>query len=504
MQELAEKRTRPTDHEANEPTPKNQIPNQQFFAKLHQQDLEQTRAHRRSMGALKPQFDATGGGQLINASGITEGQIKVEGGEQAVNQSNTSNLATSSPMNNAANISNLDSSYGSTGADESLTSVGQKEALPDVPPLSKKSKFSPSKRTPGARKSNRQRTTRKYLTAAQATGSRSTQQSSTTVAVPTGDSSFTAVADFEETRHSFNATPDINKDSTKKRKSNLPTNTTPLSSLESPITADSGSSSLQPMSTTETETTANQNNQYIKENGEIIKIVRMRQEEIINCLCGYVEEDGLMIQCELCLCWQHGICNGIDKESQVPDKYVCYICRNPVRGRKSMEFKHDQDWLYEGKLPTANYHTQNMALLNKRGDYLKRTHVLTGNLLELKNFMHSLKVKINIANNKCHPKLYLWAKKWDDDVEIKSEIKSESDEIESKLSLTPTSKKIKTEPLTPIRPLPNIPQPEAAIDPVECQQRLQEHIKIQQDLVMQRLSDIESAIDGKLPKFLKQ
>jgi hypothetical protein len=91
-----------------------------------------------------------------------------------------------------------------------------------------------------------------------------------------------------------------------------------------------------------------QNSQYLIEGGEVIKIVSMRQEEIINCICNYFEEDGLMIQCELCLCWQHGICNGIERESQVPDKYICYICKNPVRGRTSKRYVHDQDWLYEG------------------------------------------------------------------------------------------------------------------------------------------------------------
>ncbi|XP_061397609.1 uncharacterized protein LOC133333310 [Musca vetustissima] len=487
MQELAEKRTRPSDHDVTEPTPKNQIPNQQFFAKLHQQDLEQTRAHRRSIGAVKPQNVEGGEG--------TEEQIKT--GEQGEPQQTQTEANTST---SAANNSTLDSSFASTAPDDSLGNI---EALPDVPPLSKKSRFSPSKRTPGARKSNRQRTTRKYLTAAQATASRSMQQNAahtTTTSAPpptTGDSSFSGVADFEETRHSFNATPEVNKDS-KKRKSTLAN--TPLSSVESPITADSGSSSLHPTDGAET---ANTTQQYIKENGEIIKIVSMRQEEIINCLCKYGLEDGLMIQCELCLCWQHGHCHGIENESQVPDKYVCYICRHPDKQRYSMQFKHDQDWLYEGKLPAANYHTQNPTLMNKRADYLKRSHVLTGNLLELKNFMHSLKVKINIANNKSHPKLYLWATKWDEDVEIKNEIKSELDgenkteTIDSKLCLTPTSKKIKMEPVTPANPpIPNIPQPEAPIDPVECQQRLQEHIKIQQNLAMQRLNDIESAIDA--------
>lgn len=165
---------------------------------------------------------------------------------------------------------------------------------------------------------------------------------------------------------------------------------------------------------------------FIDENGELIKIVRMRQEEIINCICAYAEEDGLMIQCELCLCWQHGFCHGIEKESLVPDKYVCYICQNPQSGRASMKYIHDQEWLYEGRLPVA---TKQAVVAHDPGldetpptvppkhkerfDKLKNSHRLTGNLLDLKRFMHSLQVKINIAENKDHPKMYLWAKKWE-------------------------------------------------------------------------------------------
>lgn len=151
---------------------------------------------------------------------------------------------------------------------------------------------------------------------------------------------------------------------------------------------------------------------FISENGEMIKIVSMRQEEIINCLCSYGEEDGLMIQCELCLCWQHGVCNGIEKESEVPEKYVCYICKNPQRGRESMKHVHDQDWLYDGRLPMASFHRPSPKHA-ERFDMLKQSHQLTGNLLELKNFLHSLKVKINIAENKHHPKMYLWSTKWE-------------------------------------------------------------------------------------------
>ncbi|XP_037808543.1 uncharacterized protein LOC119601593 [Lucilia sericata] len=488
MLELAEKRTHPVDNEASEPVPKNQIPNQQFFAKLHQQDLEQTRAHRRSTGALKASVDAVP--NEIKIEPTEETPIKVED-NMDTSQNDTSINTASSTV--------LESSFASTSAADETVASADASIAAEAPP-SKRSRFSPSKRTPGSRKSNRQRTTRKYLTAAQATAGvvATTTAASAPLPVPVADTSFSGVAEFEETRHSFNATPDINKE-VKKRKTVLPSNT-PLSSVDSPITADSGSNSFQPQNSTENDAINQPPPQYIKENGELIKIVHMRQEEIINCLCGYCEEDGLMIQCELCLCWQHGLCNGIDKVSQVPDKYVCYICRNPQRCRESLRFKHDQDWLYEGKLPVANYHTSNNSVLNKRAEYLKRSHTLTGNLLELKNYMHSLRVKINIANNKCHPKLYLWAKKWDEDevVDVKNEIKLEAED-ENKtnnpaMPLTP-SKKIKSEPTTPARLVPNIPQPEAAIDPSECQQRLMEHIKIQQELVMGRLSDIEAAID---------
>lgn len=251
------------------------------------------------------------------------------------------------------------------------------------------------------------------------------------------------------------------------------------------------------------------NQRFISENGEVIKIVRMRQEEIINCLCGFGEEDGLMIQCELCLCWQHGACNGIEKECQVPEKYVCYICKNPTLGRKSMKFIHDQDWLYEGRLPHANYHAASKNT-PQRSDVLKQSHTLLGNMLELKKSLHSLNVKINIAANKDHPKMYLWAKSWDD---------GPSNEANRKPSAEPTADQVvpKAEPNeqqatqkaasgAPTAPSssgskpqiqPNIPEPEAAINSTECQKRLLDHIQKQQNLIMSRMQSIDAQIIGK-------
>lgn len=314
----------------------------------------------------------------------------------------------------------------------------------------------------------------------------------------------------------------------------------------------------------------------LDENGDAIKIVHMRQEEIINCLCSFGEEDGLMIQCELCLCWQHGGCNGIDKESDVPDKYVCYICRNPTRGRESMKYIHDQDWLYEGKLPHANYH-QTSKDAPQRFEILKQSHMLTGNLLDLKRSLHSLNVKINIASNKDHPKLYLWSKKWEqspsknqesveikqpkiesvdiggqvdqgskteetekvDKIDFKSPEKSNETAATSEATTesTPTIARKKEEEdaailgnlltspepaastnsdkkdqilsetqelskqilsqLPPPPTTPIIPEPEAAIDPAECQLRLLEHIQKEQNMILSRMQTIDAQIIGK-------
>ncbi|KAI5642367.1 methyl-CpG binding domain-containing protein [Phthorimaea operculella] len=69
-------------------------------------------------------------------------------------------------------------------------------------------------------------------------------------------------------------------------------------------------------------------NYMYTETGERIKIVHMKREEIINCHCGFREEDGLMVQCELCLCWQHALCHNIQKESEREDGLMvqCELC----------------------------------------------------------------------------------------------------------------------------------------------------------------------------------
>ncbi|XP_063890671.1 uncharacterized protein LOC126054929 isoform X2 [Helicoverpa armigera] len=157
-----------------------------------------------------------------------------------------------------------------------------------------------------------------------------------------------------------------------------------------------------PVSSESNEENKDSNNYMFNENGERIKIVHMKREEIINCHCGFREEDGLMVQCELCLCWQHALCHNIQRECDVPEKYTCSICLNPRRGRRSQRFLHDQDRMYEGLLPAG-----------KPCESLRRSHELAGNLLRIEDALHALRVKYYVATKKDHPKLYLWAKDWE-------------------------------------------------------------------------------------------
>jgi PHD-finger len=119
------------------------------------------------------------------------------------------------------------------------------------------------------------------------------------------------------------------------------------------------------------------------------------QKELVHCFCGSPEEDGLMIQCELCLCWQHGICLGIDTEEGVPDPYVCHFCRYPYRERLSQRYSHDQTWLKKGNLYSLKFVTGTSSVVG--GPPLRAAHGLAAAASDLKQLLHSLKVKIDIA-----------------------------------------------------------------------------------------------------------
>lgn len=69
--------------------------------------------------------------------------------------------------------------------------------------------------------------------------------------------------------------------------------------------------------------------------------------EVIYCTCGEHTSEGFMIQCEICLCWQHGDCVGVKSaKSPEADNYLCWICRVP--GNKLKQLKY-QNWMSGGQ-----------------------------------------------------------------------------------------------------------------------------------------------------------
>ncbi|KAG9041529.1 hypothetical protein FS837_012139 [Tulasnella sp. UAMH 9824] len=51
-------------------------------------------------------------------------------------------------------------------------------------------------------------------------------------------------------------------------------------------------------------------------------------DSVTRCVCGSQDEElGMMIQCEMCKVWQHGICVGFQSEDECPETYYCEQCR---------------------------------------------------------------------------------------------------------------------------------------------------------------------------------
>ncbi|KAI4893268.1 hypothetical protein NFI96_019668 [Prochilodus magdalenae] len=131
--------------------------------------------------------------------------------------------------------------------------------------------------------------------------------------------------------------------------------------------------------------------------------------EIVRCICEMDEENGFMIQCEECMCWQHSVCMGLLEDS-IPDQYICYICRDPPGQRWSAKYRHDKDWLYKGHMYGLSFLTENYSHQNAKK--IVSTHQLLADVYSVKNVLHGLQLKMDILQNKHNPSLHLWARSW--------------------------------------------------------------------------------------------
>ncbi|XP_020638085.3 PHD finger protein 20 isoform X1 [Pogona vitticeps] len=154
--------------------------------------------------------------------------------------------------------------------------------------------------------------------------------------------------------------------------------------------------------------------------------------EIVRCICEVEEENDFMIQCEECLCWQHGVCMGLLEEN-VPEKYTCYICQDPPgtkiskvaessnSKRSSLKYWYEKDWLCSGHMHGLTFLGENYSHQNAKK--IVATHQLLGDVQKVIDVLHGLQLKMSILQSKEHPDLKLWCQPWKHfEVEEKSHV----------------------------------------------------------------------------------
>ncbi|XP_063000811.1 PHD finger protein 20 isoform X2 [Elgaria multicarinata webbii] len=131
--------------------------------------------------------------------------------------------------------------------------------------------------------------------------------------------------------------------------------------------------------------------------------------EIVRCICEVEEENDFMIQCEECLCWQHGVCMGLLEEN-VPEKYTCYICQDPPGKRSSLKYWYEKEWLCNGHMHGLAFLGENYSHQNAKK--IVATHQLLGDVQKVIEVLHGLQLKMSILQSKEHPDLKLWCQPW--------------------------------------------------------------------------------------------
>ncbi|XP_038606094.1 PHD finger protein 20 isoform X2 [Tachyglossus aculeatus] len=130
---------------------------------------------------------------------------------------------------------------------------------------------------------------------------------------------------------------------------------------------------------------------------------------VVRCVCRLQEENDFMIQCEECLCWQHGVCMGLLEDS-VPETYTCYVCQDPPGQRPSFKHWYDKDWLSCGRMPGLPFVEDNYSHRNARK--IVATHQLLGDVQRVLEVLHGLQLKMSVLQSRDHPDLRLWGQPW--------------------------------------------------------------------------------------------
>ncbi|XP_019942403.1 PHD finger protein 20 isoform X2 [Paralichthys olivaceus] len=124
-------------------------------------------------------------------------------------------------------------------------------------------------------------------------------------------------------------------------------------------------------------------------------------QEIVRCICEVEEENDFMIQ--------HGTCMGLLEEN-VPDRYTCYICRDPPGQRQSLRYWYDREWLSNGHMYGLSFLEENYSHQNAKK--ITSTHQLLGDVHHVVEILNGLQLKMNVLQSNTHPDLQLWRQPW--------------------------------------------------------------------------------------------
>ncbi|XP_067382038.1 PHD finger protein 20-like isoform X1 [Channa argus] len=137
--------------------------------------------------------------------------------------------------------------------------------------------------------------------------------------------------------------------------------------------------------------------------------MELEECEVVRCVCEVDEENDFMIQCESCLCWQHGTCMGL-YEDNVPHNYICYYCRHTAGWRRAQRFLAEPDLLTSGHLFGLSCVKENYSEVN--ASKISRTNYLLAHTYALTQVLSGLQLKISLLHSPSHPDLQLWRLPW--------------------------------------------------------------------------------------------
>ncbi|XP_043383319.1 PHD finger protein 20 isoform X8 [Chelonia mydas] len=209
----------------------------------------------------------------------------------------------------------------------------------------------------------------------------------------TQEPSVTAVNDKEKNKEKKSKDAVRSKSKKKKKKFKSEEDTLSESSTDSLLWSDDDCSQ-------DIDVTTNPDEEFDEEDSDF---------GIVRCICEVEEENDFMIQCEECLCWQHGVCMGL-LEDNVPEKYTCYICQDPPGQRSSLKYWYEKEWLSNGHMHGLAFLEENYSHQNAKK--IVATHQLLGDVQKVIEVLHGLQLKMSILQNKEHPDLKLWCHPW--------------------------------------------------------------------------------------------